>query len=295
MSANVKRTRVTNMVAIFIGFALAVGLSIYVRTSAVGQPSARQSQSPPVKLRADGMPVNFPFREPNPMNFNDRTGYVSLFDGKDLKGWDGDPSVWSVKDGDIVGVSTKANPKHSYLVYRRLLAKNFDLKVVAKVTEGGGTGIQYRSKAGLPWHGKGKPPVSNLNWWMTGPQFDFWFPVNPSASVFTGQLYSENTSLGIISWRGQAVQMTRGDTPTLVGNIGNRTALGGYDKVNDWNQFLIIARGGTIIQIMNGQLMSVLVDDNPTDSNNQTGMIGIEIESAPCKVSVRSVWIRKLP
>jgi len=294
MSATVKKPRVVNMEAAVIGLVLAVALSVYAQTSSGRQPSAGQSQGPMVKLRADGLPVNFPFREPNPMNFNDHTGYVSLFDGKDLKGWDGDPSVWSVKNGEIVGISTTADPKHSYLVYRGLEAKDFDLKVEIRDTEGGGSGIQYRSKTGLPWAGKGKPPVSNMNWWMTGPQADFWFPVPPYASLFTGQLYSENTPLGIIAWRGQVVQMASGDTPTLVANIGNRTALGGYDKVDDWNQFLIIARGGTIIQIVNGQLMSVLVDDNPNDSNNESGRIGIEIESAPCKVAVRSVWIRKL-
>jgi hypothetical protein len=290
----VKKARVISMGAAAIGVALAAGLSIYARTPSDRQSSVERSQSPMVKLRADGMPVNFPFREPNPMNFNDHTGYVSLFDGKDLNGWDGDPSVWSVKNGEIVGVSTTADPKHSYLVYRGLEAKDFDLKVEIRDTEGGGSGIQYRSKTGLPWYGRGKPPVSNMNWWMTGPQADFWFPVPPYASLFTGQLYSENTPLGIIAWRGQVVQMASGDTPTLVANIGNRTALGGYDKIADWNQFLIIARGGTIIQIVNGQLMSVLVDDNPNDSNNESGKIGIEIESAPCKVAVRSVWIRKL-
>jgi hypothetical protein len=294
MSATGKKPRIITIGAVVIGLVLATGLLIYVRASAARQPSAGQSQNPTVKFRADGLPVNFPFREPNPMDFSDHQGYVSLFDGKDLKGWDGDPSVWSVKNGEIVGVSTKADPKHSYLVYHGLVAKNFDLKVVARDTEGGGSGIQYRSKIGLPYRGPGKPPVSNMNWWMTGPQADFWFPVPPYASVFTGQLYSENTPLGIIAWRGQVVQMAPGDTPTLVANIGNRTALGGYDKVDDWNQFLVIARGGAIIQIVNGQLMSVLVDDNPNDSNNQPGLIGIEIESAPCIVSVRSVWIRKL-
>lgn len=292
MSATVKKARVIRAAA--MGVALAAGLSIYARALPGRQSSMERSQSRTVKLRADGMPVNFPFREPNPMNFNDHTGYVSLFDGKDLNGWDGDPSVWSVKNGEIEGVSTTADPKHSYLVYRGLEAKDFDLKVEIRDTEGGGSGIQYRSKAGLPWYGRGKPPVSNMNWWMTGPQADFWFPVPPYASVFTGQLYSENTPLGIIAWRGQVVQMASGETPTLVANIGNRTALGGYDKIDDWNQFLIIARGGTIIQIVNGQLMSVLVDDNPNDSNNESGMIGIEIESAPCKVAVRSIWIRKL-
>lgn len=277
-----------------IGLLTALGLMIQPRASAARPPARGQDPQRAVKLRPDGMPVNFPFREPNPMDFNNHKGYVSLFNGKNLNGWKGDPSVWSVKNGEIVGVSTKADPKHSYLVYRGLVAKNFDLKVVAKVTEGGGSGIQYRSKIGLPYHGPGKPPVSNMNWWMTGPQCDFWFPVPPYAPAFTGQLYSENTPLGIIAWRGQVVQMAPGDKPTLVANIGNRTALGGYVKVDDWNDFLVIARGSTIIQTVNGQLMSVLVDDNPKDSNNQPGMIGIEIESAPCKVSVKSVWIRKV-
>jgi hypothetical protein len=279
-----------------VGIAFLIGLALMIqpRAAAARLPHRGQNPHAKVQLRPDGMPVNFPFREPHPMDFNDHKGYVSLFDGKDLKGWKGDPSVWSVKNGEIVGVSTKADPKHSYLVYRGLVAKDFDLKVVARVTEGGGSGIQYRSKIGLPWHGKGKPPVRNMNWWMTGPQCDFWFPVPPYSSVYTGQLYSESTPLGIIAWRGQVVQMAPGDTPTLVANIGNRTALGGYVKVDEWNQFLVMARGSTIVQVVNGQLMSVLVDDNPNDSNNQPGMIGIEIESAPSIVSVRSIWIRKL-
>lgn len=258
-------------------------------------PASARNPQRAVKLHHDGVPANSPFHEPHPIDFSDRQGYISLFNGKDLKGWNGDPSVWSVKNGAIVGISTKADPKHSYLVYRGLVVKNFDLKVEARLAEGGGSGIQYRSRIGLPWHGKGKPPVSNLDWWMTGPQLDFWSPTTPYTSAFTGQLYSENTSLGIIAWRGQVVQMTPGGEPTLAANIGNRTALGKHVRVDHWNEFEVIARGGTILQIVNGQLMSVLVDDNPHDSNNQPGMIGIEIESAPCVVSVRSIWLRKLP
>jgi len=34
----------------------------------------------------------------------------NLFDGKTLKGWDGDPKFWSVQDGAIVGQTTKENP-----------------------------------------------------------------------------------------------------------------------------------------------------------------------------------------
>jgi hypothetical protein len=70
--------------------------------------------------------------------------------------------------------------------------------------------------------------------------------------------------------------------------------LGGYVKVNDWNQYEIIARGGTMIHILNGQVMAILIDDDPASSNNQPGKIGIELESTPAKVSVRNIWIKKI-
>jgi hypothetical protein len=129
---------------------------------------------------------------------------------------------------------------------------------------------------------------------MTGPQADFWFPVSPICSSFSGQFYSENTPLGILAWRGQVVNSSAGSKPRLVANIGDRNALGGYVRTNDWNEYLIMARGGTFIHVINGQLMAVYVDDDPASSNNQTGFIGIEIEGSPSKVSARNIWIRKL-
>ena len=83
------------------------------------------------------------------------TGYVSLFDGVSLKGWDGNPKFWRVEDGAIVGESTPTNPSgNNYIVYRDLEAKDFTLKFEIKVEGDGGSGIQYRSKTGLPWLGQ---------------------------------------------------------------------------------------------------------------------------------------------
>ena len=91
------------------------------------------------------------------------------------------------------------------------------------------------------------------------------------------------------------MQSAPGGHPKLLGAIGDRTALGGYVRVNEWNQYLIMARGGTFIHVLNGQLMAVYVDDDPgLHSTIRTGQIGIEIEGAPSKVSVRNVWIKKL-
>ena len=63
--------------------------------------------------------------------------------------------------------------------------------------------------------------------------------------------------------------------------------------MNDWNRYIVIARGGIFLHILNGQLMAVMIDDDPASSNNQPGMFGIEIE-ATTKVSVRNMWVKKL-
>lgn len=273
------------------------GLFFYLGTLNAQQSAPTPDQINALPKRADGMPVNFPFREPDSMDFNNHQGYVQIFNGTNLDGWDGDANIWHVENGAIVGQHEKGKAyNNTYIVYRGFEAKDFDLKLEIKVEEGGGTGIQYRSKTGLPWIRGLRPGASapNMNWMMTGPQADFWSPVPPFYSVFSGQFYSENTPFGIVAWRGQAVEVVPGSAPRLVANIGDRTALGGYVKDNDWNQYLIMARGGTCIHVLNGQLMALLVDDDATDSNNQTGFIGIEIEDAPTKISVRNIWIRKL-
>ena len=235
------------------------------------------------------------FREPDPLDFDEHSGFVQIFDGKTLQNWDGDPKLWRVEDGAIVGETQKGyEHNNSYISYHGITAKDFDLKLEIKVELGGGSGIQYRSSTGKPWiRLRPGEPTPNLAWMMTGPQADFWFPVNPRSSAYTGQFYSENTNLGILAWRGEVSESEPGKDPRLIGNIGNRDALGGYVRVNDWNQYEIIARGGVFLHIMNGQLMAAYIDDDPKSSNNVAGLIGIEIESLPCKVSVRNIWLRK--
>jgi hypothetical protein len=236
------------------------------------------------------------FTLPEPIDFDDHQGYRPLFDGKSLKGWDGNPKFWRVEDGCIVGESTPQNPSgNSYLAYRDVEARDFTLKFEIKVEGSGGSGLQYRSKTGIPWLANIPANVTanvgpvNLNWMMTGPQADFW----PSAPYWTGQFYSENTPMRIMAWRGQVVEGAGMGTKRLMGNIGDRDALGKLVRMNDWNQYTVIARGGVLIHILNGQLMAVMVDDDPQSSNNQSGLFGIEIE-ATTKVSVRNIWLKKL-
>ena len=261
-------------------------------------------QATPDKLDAEqtawlvsvgGVYGQFGFTEPEPMNFNDHRGYVSLFDGVSLKGWDGNPKFWRAEGGAIVGESTPQNPSgNTYIAYRGVEAKDFTLKFEIKIEGSGGSGLQYRSKTGIPWSRPIPANVTanvgpvNLNWMMTGPQADFW----PS-QIYTGQFYSENTPMGIMAYRGEVVEGAGLGAKRLMGVIGDRAALGSLVHMNDWNEYTVIARGGTFIHIVNGQLMAVMVDDDPDSSNNQSGIFGIEIE-ATTKVSVRNIWLKKL-
>jgi len=272
-----------------------LALAAFVITSASAQQPAAPTPKP--------APAPSRFHEPTPFDFDDHTGFVQIFDGKTLAGWDGDPAMWHVEDGALVGEAPAGpRPPNTYISYHGTgptdaTAHDFDLKLEIKVEFGGGTGIQYRSSVGKPWiQARPGQVLPKPAWLMTGPQADFWFPVDPQHDQYSGQFYSENTKLGILSWRGQVTESEPGSTtPQLLGNIGNRAALGGYVVTNGWNQYEIIARGPVMMHLINGQLMAVFIDDDPNSSNNNAaGLIGIELESNPTKISVRNIWLRKL-
>ena len=281
-----------------VGFAAALTIQYGLGVLNAEQPpvqTASGQTSPAAAVPQQARGRGMQFTEPSPIDFNDHEGYVSIFDGRTLDGWDGNPKFWRVEDGAIVGESTPERPSgNSYIAYRRMDAKDFTLKFEIRVEGNGGSGLQYRSRTGLAWLANVSPAVTafngpvNLNWMMTGPQADFW----PSR-IYTGQFYSENTPMRILAWRGQVVEGVGDRSKRLMGTIGDRQELGTIVKQNDWNQYVVIARGGTFLHIVNGQLMAVMIDDDPASSNNQSGQFGIEIE-ATTKVSVRNLWVKKL-
>ena len=92
--------------------------------------------------------------------------YVSLFDGKTLNNWDGDPKFWSVKDGAITGITTKETPTkgNTFIIYTgKEKFTNFELLVDFKIMAGN-SGIQYRSF---------KKPGNHDGWRIGGYQADF--------------------------------------------------------------------------------------------------------------------------
>src|SRR5262245_12116455 len=91
---------------------------------------------------------------------DDHTGFESIFDGKSLKGWDGDPAFWRVENETIVGESTAEKPlkgNNTFLIWRGGQPKDFELKLEYRINSNN-SGVQYSSvdlHEGDKWEMKG--------------------------------------------------------------------------------------------------------------------------------------------
>ena len=70
----------------------------------------------------------------------------SIFNGEDLAGWDGDPRLWSVKDGAIRGETTDSNRANgnTFIIWKEGILQDFELRLSFRCYETNNSGIQYR-------------------------------------------------------------------------------------------------------------------------------------------------------
>jgi Domain of Unknown Function (DUF1080) len=216
-----------------------------------------------------------------PIPYEDHTGYQQIFDGASLKGWDGDPAFWKVENGAIVGQSTAENAvkQNTFIIWRGGEPADFDLKVEFRMNSTN-SGVQYRSV---------QLPASDQigKWVLKGYQADI-----DIANQFTGMLYEER-GRGFLAPRGTAGYVSEGVRGT-VGALDSSDNLKSFIKDKDWNQFHVIARGGTLIHILNGHVTAVFVDD---DMKNRTlkGLLGFQIHvGPPMKVEFRNVYLKTM-
>src|SRR5712672_2508352 len=59
----------------------------------------------------------------------DEAGFLPLFNGKNLDGWEGDPKYWRVEDGNLVGEITPDTvvKSNTFIIWRGGTPKNFEL------------------------------------------------------------------------------------------------------------------------------------------------------------------------
>lgn len=188
-------------------------------------------------------------------------GFVSLFDGKTLAGWEGKPQVFRVEDGAIVaGSATERVPQNEFLATEKKY-ENFELRLDAKlVGKGDNAGIQFRSER-IPNHHE-----------VIGYQCDMGFA---GPRPIWGSLYDESRRKDFLA---------HGDAVTV----------GKALKKEDWNSFVIRCEGPRVQIWLNGV---ATVDYTEKDAKiARTGIIALQIHGGePAVASYRNVRIKELP
>ena len=234
-----------------------------------------------VKEPADGAPsqpgpsgIRGPLPEFSP------EGFVEIFDGQTLAGWDGDPEYWRVENGSLVGEVTPENllEQNSWAVWRGGLVEDFELVADYRVSAGGNSGIGYRLAE-----------VEGQPFAIRGPQADI-----HGAAMFTGICYEEN-GRRLLAARGQSTWIDDpGAAPRLVAQFGDPEELQGVVREGDWNRYRLVVTGHDAKHFINGVPMSEVHDHDETN-RMKTGLLGVQVHvGPPMKIEFRSIYLKHL-
>ncbi len=203
-------------------------------------------------------------------------GFRALFNGDDLTGWDGNPGLWSVEDGAMIGKTKDAKQLgyNEFLIWRGGVLKNFELRVKVKVTGSNNSGIQYRSKE-LSDHGK---------WVVGGYQCDIHPKAENNAMVY------EERGRGIIALNGQGV---------VIDPEKKRWLTTERDTVNvpisDWHDYIIVAQGNQLTHKIDGKVTGELLDFDE-NARSLEGLLAFQIHRGPAMtVQIKDVFLKELP
>ena len=150
-----------------------------------------------------------------------KEGFRPLYNGKDLSQWKGDPRLWKVQAGAIVGSTDGIQIEHNTFLIHKEPVSNFHLKLQVRLRNHN-SGVQFRSEELPDFVVKGlQADMAEGNWW--------------------GSIYDEKGERGVIvnGWKGRAERVV---------------------KAGDWNDYEILADGERIEIRVNGLLTAELQD-----------------------------------
>ncbi len=209
-------------------------------------------------------------------------GFKSLFNGKDLTGWKGNPELWTVEDEAITGTTTADKPisGNTFIVWDEGEVADFVLELEYKLTPedeknpGGNSGIQYRSKL-----------IDEEKFIVGGYQADI-----DLSLTYSGINYEER-GRGILAQRGERVTIAKDGTKSAA-KIGDAAELGKAIKGGEWNQYRIEAKGNTLSHYINDQLMSETIDEQ-SDKSAEKGILAFQIHTGPpMKIQFKNIRLK---
>lgn len=210
---------------------------------------------------------------------NNNNGWESLFNGKDLSGWEGLDNHWKVEDGAITGHTEEGNllDFNSFLVWQGDPVEDFVLTLKYRII-GGNSGIQYRSEV-----------IDEEDYVVKGYQADV-----DSQPNYTGMLYEEK-GRGFLAQRGEMVYIGQDGEKHQVGSLGDKARMQKeHVKQEEWNDYTIIAEGNRMTHIINGRVMSEVIDDQE-DKQAMSGIIALQIhQGPPMTVQYKDIQLMRL-
>ena len=201
----------------------------------------------------------------------EKEGMISCFNGKDLSGWDGDPRLWSVKEGVIRGETTleKAADGNTFLIWKEGRTKDFELRLSFRCNATNNSGIQYRSRHITDASARNK-------WVVRGYQHEIRNEVTfPNVSGF---IYDEGGKRGRISLVGEQVKWDQNGKQVLKSDLIDQAAFEKLFKLDDWNDVVIVAKGRLIRHYLNNTLIMECEDDDPQNSFSD-GILALQLHA----------------
>jgi len=181
-------------------------------------------------------------------------GMKTIFNGQDLTGWDGDPRLWSVRDGVIHGETTAENAAtgNTFLIWKDGVTKDFELRLSFRCTATNNSGIQYRSKHITEGN------VRNA-WVVRGYQHEIRNETTlPSVAGF---IYDEGGRRGRVCLVGEKATWGADGKKTVSETLIDAEGFKKLFKLDDWNDVVIIAKGNHIQHYLNNRLILDFTDD----------------------------------
>ncbi|MDO6810745.1 DUF1080 domain-containing protein [Zobellia galactanivorans] len=223
-------------------------------------------------------------------------GFVEIFNGKDLEGWEGNPTYWRVEDGNLVGEVSPETPlkKNTFVIWQGGQADDFELRLDVKITESGNSGINYRSEL-----------LDSIPYALRGYQADI-----DGKNRYTGQNYEERKRT-TLAYRGEKV-LVKGQTDhntavlrdnvkkncwqsrEVVESLGDSDSLKTKIRLEDWNHVRLVVQGNRLQHYVNGILMSD-VTDNDSVNRKMSGHLGMQVHvGPPMKVAYKNIFLKEL-
>lgn len=206
------------------------------------------------------------------------SGFVSLFDGKTLDGWQGDRTIWSVEDGAINGRTAAGRLKENNFLVWKDQVEDFELRLKFRL-DGGNSGIYYHAQKRRPGQTGGDP--------LVGTQADF-----DASGRWTGVIM-EYLLRGVLAERGEKVVIDEQGKKQVIGSVGDPAELLKAVHDNQWNDYTVIAEAGKVKLAINGVTMCELEDRNPERLVH--GWLALQVHvGPPMRVQFKDIYLRRL-